>query len=309
MTSILITGVNGFIGDRYASSVRQKGWHVVGLDLQPADLHGHCDEYHSVDLGASEASAFFDTLPGVDLVLHAGGVSGFMVATDRPHHIVDVNIRGTMPVLHFACQRQIRRTVLCSTMMVYSADAQLGLRHSEEEYPAPISVYGASKVAIEALMHGYNHQYGIDAIAVRPGHVYGPGRTTQCFVREMLKAVRMGTRCEIPQSGKSWRQYVHVDDICDALDRAFSVVRPVTRTFNITAGEIHTLDEVAAIINRNIGKLDVVFDSSIDLPNYRVGELSIERARDTLGFVPSRKLVTGLRSYWDEAFATKAPKQ
>jgi len=70
--------------------------------------------------------------------------------------------------------------------MTYGPDRKLEASRVETEYPEPISVYGASKVAVEALMNGFRGQYGIDPVALRFSHVYGEGRTTQCFVRDML---------------------------------------------------------------------------------------------------------------------------
>ena len=70
--------------------------------------------------------------------------------------------------------------------------------HVETEYPQPISVYGASKLAVEALMHAFAAQYGVDGVALRFTHVYGPGRTTECFVGEMLTAAAEGRACHIP---------------------------------------------------------------------------------------------------------------
>ena len=307
MTTILITGVTGFIGARYAKRARQRGWRVIGTDLPVGDREGSCDEYLSLDLSAPDALLALEALPQAEIILHAGGVSGFMVATDRPRHIVDVNIGGSLPIFLLSHKWQVRRTVMCSTMMVYGSDAKAGVVHDEAEYPAPISVYGASKVAVEALMHGFNGQYGTDIVAIRPGLVYGPGRTTQCFVRDMLQAVHNGIRCEIPQTGSSWRQYVHVDDICESIDCCFAVTDPAERVFNITGAEIHTLREVAAMISGSIGPLDITFRDEIDLPNYRIGELSNRRARDVLGYAPAISLEAGLRSYWTECFTPGAP--
>jgi len=88
--------------------------------------------------------------------------------------------------------------MLCSTLMVYGPDAHAVAEHVETEYPQPISVYGASKLAVEALMHAFAAQYGVDGVALRFTHVYGPGRTTECFVGEMLTAAAEGRACHIP---------------------------------------------------------------------------------------------------------------
>lgn len=304
MTTILITGCNGFIGARFAKRARAKNWQVVGLDLQARDMSGECHEYRSVDLASPEA---FDTLRGLpppDLILHAGGISGFMVEADNPGRIVAVNIAGTMPVIELARRNKPRRIVICSTIMTYGPDREPGASRVETEYPEPVSVYGASKVAVEALMHGLRGQYGIDFVALRFGHVYGEGRTTQCFVRDMLAAASEGRPCHIPQAKGSLRQYVYIDDVCHSIDLAIEADAPRSRVFNVSAGEIHTLEQVAAEVSRQVGGLAVSFDESHDLPNYRVGKLSIDRAETELGYKPEFSLATGIRSYWRSAFAT-----
>lgn len=303
MTAILITGVNGFIGSHVAKRARNRGWCVVGTDLAERDASDHCNDYRMLDLAAAEAEDILSTLPPLDLILHAGGISGLMVSADKPRHIVDVNVVGTAILLAFAQKHRVRRTILCSTIMTYGPDKMPGIERRETEYPEPISIYGASKVAVEALMYGHRAQYGTDAIALRFSHVYGPGRTTQCFIRDMLAAVDAGIPCSIPQSGASLRQYVHIDDVCNAVDLALEVPAPASRVFNVSAGEIHSLAEVADIVGRHIGRFDVRFYEAVDLPNYRIGRLSLDKARAELGFNPSVPLEAGLRSYWQTAFA------
>jgi nucleoside-diphosphate-sugar epimerase len=295
---VLITGINGFIGGSYAARLRAEGGaRIVGVDLQ-REATGPCDEYVALDLGSPEAAAKLAALPACDRVLHAGGISGFMVETDNPRRIFDVNVAGTMAVLDMARRMACRRVVLCSTVMVYGPDPTPAEEHRETEYPRPASVYGGSKLAQEALLHAFAGQYGVDALALRFTHVYGPGRTTQCFLREMLAAGAAGRPCRIPQAATSLRQFVHIADVVESIALAMSVPTPSARVFNISADEIHTLAEAAAVVRLVAGHLDVEFDASCDLPVYRVGKLSLERAREVLGFRPRLPLADGIREYW-----------
>jgi len=236
-------------------------------------------------------------LPAFDRVLHAGGISGFMVETGNPQRIFDVNVAGTMAVLDMVRRMACRRLVLCSTLMVYGPDDGPSAEHEESEYPRPISVYGGSKLAIEGLMHAYAAQYGVDAVALRFTHVYGPGRTTECFVREMLAAATQRRPCRIPQASGSLRQYVHIDDVTESIALAMDASALRSRVFNISADEIHTLAEVAREVRTVTGSLDVSFDEARDLPNYRIGKLSIRSARDELRYRPRLPLTQGLRQY------------
>ena len=304
--NILITGINGFIGTSYAARLRASGdARIFGIDMQGSALTPCCDEYLQLDLASAEAAGALRELPAVDYVLHAGGISGFMVETNNPKRIFDVNVAGTMTLLDVVRHMPCKRVLLCSTSMVYGPDAAPAPDHEETEYPQPISVYGGSKLAIEALMHAFAAQYGVDALALRFSHVYGPGRTTECFVREMLAAASERRPCRIPQASGSLRQYVHISDVVESIVLAMRATAPRSRVFNISADEIHTLAEAAEIVRTVTGALDVTFDESRDLPNYRVGKLSIKRAREELGYAPRLPLAEGIGDYWN-TFTTTA---
>lgn len=303
--NILVTGINGFIGARCAARLRAtQGASLFGIDLQPAAAQpGLCDQYLQLDLGGPDAVRMLRGLPRFDRILHAGGISGFMVETDNPQRIFDVNVAGTMAVLDMVRRMPCERLVLCSTIMVYGPDAGPGCDLDEAQYLMPISVYGASKLALEGLMHAFVGQYGVDAVALRFSHVYGPGRTTECFVREMMQAAAMGRPCMIPQASGSLRQWVHIDDVVESIMLAMQVPAPKHRVFNISGDELCTLAETAAVVRRIAGPLEVSFDETRDLPNYRIGRLSIGRAHATLGYRPRMDMARGFADYWSGTFA------
>ena len=307
--NVLITGINGFIGGSFAARLRKQGdVSIFGIDVQPQASKSSCDEYLQLDLGSSAAASVLHELPAFDHVLHAGGISGFMVESENPQRIFDVNVAGTMAVLNMVRRTPCERLVLCSTLMVYGPHAAPARDLEESDYPEPISVYGGSKLAIEGLMHAFATQYGVDAIALRFTHVYGPGRTTQCFVREMLAAAAEQRPCRIPQASGSLRQYVHIKDVTESISLAMQVKSPRSRVLNVSADEMHALAEVAQVVRAVTGRLDVSFDESQDLPNYRIGKLSIRRAREDLGFHPRLQLPDGVRDYWS-TFTPADPRQ
>src|SRR4051812_22863476 len=98
MPEVLITGINGFIGSRYADMARNRGWRIIGSDFGSQDLFGNSDRYLSVDLACSTPNRFLNALSSIDYILHAGGISGLMVATDDPERIVRTNVSGTAAI-------------------------------------------------------------------------------------------------------------------------------------------------------------------------------------------------------------------
>ena len=80
---------------------------LLACDIHTADSFQLCDEYYSIDLGSQQARAAVQALPAPDLILHAGGISGFMVETDNPARIADVNIFGTLQLLESGATHEV----------------------------------------------------------------------------------------------------------------------------------------------------------------------------------------------------------
>ncbi|MEQ8349742.1 MAG: NAD(P)-dependent oxidoreductase [Sneathiellaceae bacterium] len=292
--SVLITGVNGFIGQAMARRLLAAGWQVAGADLQAGAIPSGLAQYAALDVARPDAAEGLERFAGIDAVLHAGGISGFMVARDDPARILEVNVGGTARVLEFARRHRPRRTLLCSTLMVYGpAQAALG-EVDEAEAPQPCSVYGASKAAIEAMGQGYAAQFGLGVVSLRFSQVYGPGRTTECFVRDMVAAAQTTGQCRIGQVAGGQRQYVHIDDACDAIAAALAPACDASGAFNITGGECHSLAELRDLVREIVGPLQVDFHPDNDPPAYRLPRLSIRRAAESLGYVPRLSLAAGI---------------
>lgn len=295
--TVLITGIGGFIGRAMTQRLAGAGYRVVGTDLGERPLVDGMSAYATLDAASPEVAPVLSAFGPLDAIIHAGGISGFMVARDDPQRIFDVNAAGSARLLEFARRNGVRRVVLCSTIMVYGPSPLDREPLAESEYPVPGTLYGASKLAIEGLATGYAGQYGLDVVALRFSHVYGRGRTTECFLRDMVLAALDGERCKVGQPGGSVRQYVHIEDICASIIAALAP-RPMTdRIFNISAGEIHTLREVRDAVREVVGPLDVDFDEANDVAAYRIPQLSIARAREQLGYVPELRLRQGIARF------------
>ena len=291
--TVLITGVGGFIGRAMVPKLVVAGARVVGTDLTEALVVDGLSEYRCLDVTSPDVASVIGAFGSIDVVIHAGGISGYMVSKD-PTHIFAVNLAGTARLLEYARTTGVSRIILCSTIMVYGASTDI-TPVTEDDYPMPVSLYGASKLCIEALANGYAGQYGLDAVALRFTHVYGPGRTTECFVRDLVRAAVERTPCHVPQPRTGVRQYIHIEDVCDSILACCWPNRPPTRRiFNISGGEMHTLAELHRLVEEVVGPVSVTFDDANEVLAYRIPRLSIALAKRELGYVPSVKLREGI---------------
>jgi nucleoside-diphosphate-sugar epimerase len=115
-------------------------------------------------------------LDGVTAVVHLAAVTAGPVAeAEDPASVVDVNVGGTAAVLHAAAKAGIARVVIASSVAVYgiASTAPDGLHH-ENGPTAPVSLYGVTKLAAEAVASRLADRHGLDMSIVRIGPVHGP---------------------------------------------------------------------------------------------------------------------------------------
>ena len=131
----------------------------------------------------------------------------------------------------------------------------LGVLEADEYHGPlePVSTYGASKLAGEALIASYCHMFGLRGRAFRFGNVVGPNQTHGVgfdFVRKLLADP---TRLEILGDGTQSKSYIHVDDVIDAVMLAGASVSEPYAVFNVATGDYVTVAEIADLAVECVG--------------------------------------------------------
>lgn len=287
--TVLLTGASGLIGRYVHRMLRERGDKVVAIDRIEGDDVLACDlsEVHRLHELGSEAAA----------IIHCGAISGPMVARDNPYLIVQSNIVGTANVLEFARVKGMRRVVYCSSVSAFgNTPAGLDLV-PEDVVLKPTSVYGASKAAGEQLLEGYRQQHGVDSVSLRPGWVYGPGRTTDCAIRTMIEDAQAGRPTSFPFGRDFYRQYVHVQDVADAILLALDAKELPRRSYTINGGTYLTLGDVAAIVRKVLPSARIEMGPGGDPIDDVQARFDLSAAERDLGFRPRIGLEEGIRSY------------
>ncbi|GAD21700.1 hypothetical protein AVS7_01460 [Acidovorax sp. MR-S7] len=232
---------------------------------------------------------------GIDGVIHCGAHSGPMVARDHPHSMVQVNVLGTANMLELARVLGARRFVYCSSTSAYGT-TPAGIV-PEDTLLRPTSLYGASKAASEYLVTAYADQFGLDGVSLRICWVYGPRRTTDCFIRGLIQDALVGEPSRVAFGENFNRHYVHVDDAARALVLAMDAERPTRRTYNITGGRCTTLGEVARIVKQVLPRADIALQAGPDPVDDLQHQFATQAAERDLDYQPQISLEDGIRSY------------
>jgi UDP-glucose 4-epimerase len=137
-----------------------------------------------------------------------------------------------------------------------------GAQELDEEFGplSPVSTYGASKLACEALLSAYAHMFGIDAAVFRFANVVGARQThgvTYDFVRRLLEhpgALR------ILGDGSQSKSYIHVSDVVSAMLTLTDLGWEGFEVFNAGTGDHVTVTQIADLVVERMGLSDVRYE-------------------------------------------------
>jgi UDP-glucuronate 4-epimerase len=298
MTSgpILVTGAAGLIGGRLVSRLVADGVAVIATDQRAVETPPGA-HWATVNLLDGPALGALMREAKVGAIVHAGAISGPMVAAGDPHQVMSVNVGGALNIAEAALRTGVERLIALSSAGVYGAQATLDLVPED----APLSatdIYGASKIAAETVLRAYRHDHSLPAIVLRPSSVYGPGRTTACFIRDIIDHARRGDPLALAPEGACRRQFVHVDDVVAAILGALNAPRFDHFAFNVSGGTWLSEQEIAARAAPVLPGLRIASSAApARCLDGEMGPLDIARAQAAFGFSPSIPLAEGIAAY------------
>jgi len=128
--------------------------------------------------GAEEESS----LKGIDYFIHGAGTGDPVTIMSDPAGVMMANINGLKVLLDASRENKGSRILFVSSSEVYGKVPGVTSGLSEDDYGFidilnPRSSYPSAKRASETLMASYIHEYGVDGVIGRPGHIYGPAIT------------------------------------------------------------------------------------------------------------------------------------
>ena len=300
MGALLITGGAGFIGSTLATSALKKGWKVKILDNLSTGLKETSDKLGSMGVEVligdiRDKELLHKAIDGCNLVVHLAAQVSVPISMKDPKETMSVNVDGTSKVIEACISFGIERMVMASSAAVYG-DAQ-NLPLDEEDAGQFLSPYAESKwINEQQILDARNN--GVKATALRFFNVYGKGqRPDGAYAAVIPKFADMMVRGVVPKingDGLHTRDFVHVDDACNAI---FSLLEGEWHAerfhvYNVATQTKITLLDLISSINMALKKHknEFQFITPIHGPE-RVGDIrhsmaSIYRIKETLNWNP-----------------------
>lgn len=230
-----------------------------------------------------------------DAVIHLAAMAGVPLSTKKPRLYANVNVDGTVNLLNLCAQTNVRKFVFGSSSSVYGNRDDKKVTE-DDDVTKPVSVYGASKVAGEVLVHSFTRIFHINAVVVRIfGPIYGPlQRPYGMFHQRAINYAFNNKSLQIyGQNGLSTaKDSTYIDDevagILKCLDTDYKY-----EIFNIGTSNPLPISTWIDTVERAFGKSLAYEIVEVDKGDV-VSSASIDKARNLLNYNPSTDMYQGV---------------
>lgn len=333
---VLITGICGFVGSRIAIGLKRRlaDVQITGFDnfSRPGsarNLSALAEAKISARHGDLRCASDFEALGDCDWVIDAAANPSVLAGVDgrtSTRQLVEHNLSGTINVLEF-CRQRRSGLVLLSTSRVYNiaslAAIPLTVRNDafvpgEGEWPngssadgiderfstaPPASLYGATKLASEALAAEYGAAFDLPVVINRCGVIAGPGQfgtAEQGIFSYWIgswAARQPLTYLGFNGSGHQVRDALHPDDLTELLHRQMAAGREASGTWAVGGGrsQAMSLAQLSHWCREHLGEHVVLADRTSRRWDIPWVVMDSQRVQAAFGWSPSRSLDSTLR--------------
>ncbi len=308
---VLVTGGAGFIGSNFCRYLfnRYPSYRIVAFDA--LTYAGNVDNF-SLEMrdsprfefvygnvcNTAQIAELLDT--GIDTIVHMAAETHVTRSIYDSKSFFETDVLGTASVATAASRyrRQLDRFIHVSSSEVYGT-CRNGVQSMAENHPLePCSPYASAKVGADRLVYSYWKTYGIPIVIARPFNNYGPRQHLEKAIPRFITSALLNEPLTIHGTGRSARDWLYVQDTCQALDTLLKAPLDlvVGEAFNIGTGVDVDVETVARKILSFLGRDESLLTWIGDRP----GQVELHRAdvgkmRNLLGWKHAVDLDEGLR--------------
>lgn len=291
----VVTGGAGFIGSHLVDSLVEQGKEVVVIDSLVAgrkEIIARHLESGRIRLVPCDLlnDGWQGELEGAARIWHLAADPDVRQSAMTPDPTFRNNILATYRVLEAMRLANVPELVFTSTSTVYGNATVIP---TPETYTPmePVSVYGASKLACEAMISAYCHSFSIRSWNFRFANIIG-ARSGHGVITDFVRKLRENPReLEILGDGKQTKSYLAIQECIDCMHFAVTHAREPVNTFNIGSEDWIDVTTIADVVAGEMGLEDVQYRYTGGIVGW-VGDvpkmqLAIDKLKD-LGWMPQK---------------------
>lgn len=264
---VIISGINGFVGNHLARELDSSGIDVVGIGQEEnvnPEISNIVNEYHQANLVDSWPSA-----SEPKAVIHLAGLAAVGPSFEKPQVYINANSAMVTNLCEYYLQQESKpRIIIVSSGAIYDPDQAMPI--SENGNISLSSPYAISKVLNENQAEYYRSR-GLDCVVVRPFNHIGPGQGKGFILPDLFDRLsQLGENRTITTGNiETRRDYTDVRDIVKAYGRLALAETLRSNIYNICSGKSYSGVEILNTLKEIMGLEEVVLeiDQSLVRPN------------------------------------------
>ena len=293
LSKVLITGGAGFIGSNLVEFLIPYAEKIVIIDdLSNSDLKNLSNilnneiEFIKLDITDRQNLEKVFSAQEFSIVFHQAALTNIKESFDKPIEYNNVNVNGSLNLLTLASQYGVKKIVYASSASVYGNNCKTPIEESCT--PNPISPYAVSKMTLEQYFQVFNDYNNLETIGLRYFNVFGPKQNPNMHysgvIPIFIKAALQGENLIVHGDGSQTRDFIYVDDVCQANINAALVNKSDKNILNIASGKIISIKEIAdIIIEKTKSNSKIMYEKS------RIGDIKesladISLAKEAINF-------------------------
>jgi len=262
---ILVTGGAGFIASNFVRYILEKYTHYEILVLDCLSYAGNPENFSNGIKDSPRFSFWYGNIRNAEIVNTLVSQANVVVHMAAETHVArsiydnivffETDVLGTQVVTNAILKNSnVERFIHVSTSEVYGT--ALTEPMSEEHPLNAASPYASAKAGADRLVYSYYLTYGIPAIIVRPFNNYGPYQHLEKVIPRFITSALLGEPLTIHGDGKSSRDWLYVQDHCEALDKLIhsDVKTVVGQVINLGSGRDIDIETIADMILAKLKK-------------------------------------------------------
>ena len=302
--TVWVAGETGMVGSATIRRLASEGCTLLSATRNDFDLRDQ----------ASVTTWMKNSRPNI-VVVAAATVGGIYANSTRPAEFLYDNLMIESNIIHAAHEAGTEKLLFLGSACIYPRDAAQPMAENAL-LTGPLEPtnewYAVAKIAGIKLCQAYRKQYGSDFISAQPNNLYGPGdnfdlqssHVIPALIRKTHQAKEEGdATVDIWGTGTPLREFLHVDDLADALVHLLKAYSGPSHV-NIGTGEEISIKELAHTIASVVGYQGRMnFD--VDKPDGAPRKLLDSRIMKDLGWISSIRLDDGIKKTYDWFLSTQ----
>ena len=305
MRTFLVTGGAGFIGSHIAEALVNRGDRVRVLDNlctgKLSNLAPIAERIEFIAGDLTDPDAVSRAVAGVDCIFPEAALASVPLSVERPLDTNAACVTGTVTLLDAARRAKVRRLVYAASSSAYGDRPTSSKR--EDDLPAPISPYGAAKLAAELYCQAFNATFGFETVCLRYFNVFGPRQDPDspysAVIPLFMPAVLAGRRPTVYGDGMQSRDFTFVSNVVDGNLLAADAPNVVGRVFFLVFGRSLCLLVLLSVFFVLFGTDVHSIHEPARLGDVRESQADITLARQLLKYEPRIGFEEGLRQSID----------